>query len=97
VAAAAGNLVGKESSLFRFTAKHSFIMLGLICGIVFIQAYFLKAFIPHYQPVNTKAASVPVHHAPGYVYLLILALVIIIFLLLIFLLLTSSKKQKALQ
>ena len=30
VAAAAGNLVGKESALFRFTFKHSFIMLFII-------------------------------------------------------------------
>ncbi len=46
VAAAAGNLVGKESDLFRFTVKHSFFLLFLICLIVLAQAYGLKWIIP---------------------------------------------------
>lgn len=46
VAAAAGNLVGQESLLFRFTVKHSFIMLALICLITLLQAYVIKWIIP---------------------------------------------------
>ena len=51
VAAAAGGLVGQESSLFRFTAKHSFLMLILICCIVLSQAYIFKWLIPVYHMV----------------------------------------------
>ena len=49
IAAAAGNLVGHESDLFRFTFKHSLIMLLLICLIVLGQAYLFTWVIPHYQ------------------------------------------------
>ena len=48
VAAAAGGLVGRESDLFRFTLKHSFILLGIICCLVLAQAYWLKWIIPVY-------------------------------------------------
>ena len=48
VAAAAGNLVGKESDLFRFTVRHSFILLCIICSIVLAQAYWIKWMIPSY-------------------------------------------------
>jgi lactate permease len=49
VAAAAGGLVGRESELFRFTAKHSFLMLLLICFLVLAQAYIFKWSIPIYH------------------------------------------------
>jgi len=48
VAAAAGNLVGKESDLFRFTVRHSFILLCIICCLVLAQAYWIKWMIPSY-------------------------------------------------
>ncbi|GGB13170.1 L-lactate permease [Puia dinghuensis] len=48
VAAAAGQLVGKESDLFRFTVRHSFILLCIICCIVLAQAYLFKWMIPIY-------------------------------------------------
>lgn len=48
VAAAAGGLVGRESDLFRFTLKHSFILLCVICCLVLAQAYWLKWIIPVY-------------------------------------------------
>ncbi len=51
VAAAAGGLVGKESELFRFTARHSFLMLLLICFIVLAQAYLFKWSIPVYHMI----------------------------------------------
>jgi len=51
VAAAAGGLVGRESALFRFTVKHSFLMLMLICCIVLLQAYVFKWLIPVYHLV----------------------------------------------
>jgi lactate permease len=46
VAAAAGGLVGRESELFRFTLKHSFILLSIICLLVLAQAYLIKWIIP---------------------------------------------------
>jgi lactate permease len=57
VAAAAGHLTGKESELFRFTVKHSFIMLILICCIVFSQAYVFQFLIPSYEQVGMKEIS----------------------------------------
>jgi len=47
VAAAAGGLVGRESDLFRFTVKHSLILLSLVCCMVLTQAYVFKWMIPH--------------------------------------------------
>jgi lactate permease len=40
-------LVGRESDLFRFTVKHSFIMLAIVCILTTLQAYaahFLHIF-----------------------------------------------------
>jgi lactate permease len=48
VAAAAGGLIGRESDLFRFTLRHSFILLSVICCLVLVQAYWLKWIIPVY-------------------------------------------------
>jgi lactate permease len=79
VAAAAGHLVGKESELFTFTVKHSFIMLIFICIIVLVQAYVFKLLIPHYQTLSSKTvASVP-DFAKGYAYLIVLATVLMVF------------------
>jgi lactate permease len=47
VGAAAVGLGGRESELFRFTVKHSFIMLGIVCILTTLQAYaahFLHIF-----------------------------------------------------
>jgi lactate permease len=54
IAAAAGNLVGRESELFRFTFKHSLFLLLLICIIVMAQAYLFSWMIPHYQMPPTR-------------------------------------------
>ncbi|WP_396022317.1 L-lactate permease [Cerina litoralis] len=48
VGTASVGLVGKEAELFRFTVKHSLIMLLLICLITFAQAYYVKWLIPVY-------------------------------------------------
>lgn len=78
VAAAAGNLVGRESELFRFTLKHSFFILLFICAFVMAQAYWLKWMIP----VSTNNVKEVALNAaiPGYVWLLLMALVIAIFI-----------------
>jgi lactate permease len=52
VAAAAGGLVGRESELFRFTLRHSFILLAMICLLVLAQAYLIKWIIPVYSTLH---------------------------------------------
>ncbi len=52
VAAAAGNLVGQESTLFRYTIKHSLFMLCFICCLVIIQAYVVKSAVPQNDAKN---------------------------------------------
>lgn len=84
VAAAAGHLVGKESELFRFTVKHSFFMLILICFIVLAQAYLFSWIIPEYQMLVANTPSAIPDFAKGYVYLLILLVVIVFFATAIF-------------
>ncbi len=79
VAAAAGHLVGKESELFRFTVKHSFIMLFFICIIVLAQAYVFSSVIPQYHMVAANTAAATSDFTKGYIYLLVLAVVLIAF------------------
>ncbi|HEX9956474.1 MAG TPA: L-lactate permease, partial [Fibrella sp.] len=93
VAAAAGNLVGQESQLFRFTVKHSFIMLIVICFITLAQAYAIKWIIPVYNTVsNTQAVTVP-NMTKGYTYLAGLAIILAILASTI--LLTARKRKPA--
>jgi lactate permease len=77
VAAAAGDLVGKESALFRFTVKHSFILLLLISLLVFGQAYWFKSIVPP-APAN-KINGVTLNSGiPGYIWLLTTAAILAI-------------------
>lgn len=92
VAAAAGNLVGKESELFRFTVKHSFIMLSLICLIVLAQAYVVKWLIPVYEMLGSKKATVLPDLTKGYTYLIVLAFILAAIAAAI--LTTTRKKQQ---
>ena len=77
VATAATGLIGKESELFRFTVKHSFIMLAIICSIVLAQAYVFKWVIPAYQIVNNKTVGLTVNPSEGYAYLILLLIILI--------------------
>jgi lactate permease len=76
VAATAGNLAGKESSLFRFTVKHSFIMLAFVSLIVLAQAYVFSWIIPSYNKTGTTITSVQ-DTSQGYIYLLLLVGIIL--------------------
>ncbi len=78
VAAAAGHLVGKESELFRFTVKHSFIMLIFICFIVLAQAYLFSSVIPQYHILVASSASTTPDFSKGYIYLIVLVVVLIL-------------------
>ena len=46
VACAAVGLAGKESDLFRFTIKHSFILLFILCVLTFLQSNILSFMVP---------------------------------------------------
>lgn len=92
VAAASGGLIGKEAELFRFTVKHSFIMLLIICLIVVLQAYVLKWMIPSYEVLSAANYSVAVSKVRlGFLYLSILAILILGIVLLV----RSLTKKKA--
>jgi lactate permease len=91
VAAAAGGLVGKESDLFRFTVKHSFIMLLFICLIVLAQAYLFSWLIPGYHTNTATKAAAAVNHDTGYTYLMILAAILVV--LTLFVLNVGRKKS----
>ena len=77
IGAAAVGLVGKEAELFRFTLKHSFIMLFVICFLTITQAYLTPWIIPIYQKVGTMSTVVLADPSKGFVYLFVLALVLV--------------------
>ena len=79
VAAAAGNLVGRESELFRFTVKHSFIMLLFICIIVLAQAYLFSWVIPQHHMLTANATKITPDFSKGLLYLFLLMGVLIAF------------------
>jgi len=76
IGAAAVGLVGKESNLFRFTVKHSFIMLFAICVITCMQAYVMSWMIPAYKKLESMSVDVQ-NVSGGFTYLLILAVTLI--------------------
>ena len=95
VGAAAVGLVGKESDLFRFTFKHSFIMLFIVCVLTCLQVYVMKWVVPVYTKINTtdilaNASLNSTNADQGYWYLLTLALAVG----LIVLSLSINKKSK---
>ncbi|NDU95984.1 L-lactate permease [Spirosoma terrae] len=77
VAAAAGDLIGKESDLFRFTVKHSFIMLVIICFITLGQAYTFKWMIPTYEMLSSSSTATSPDASRGFSYLFGLAIILI--------------------
>lgn len=73
IGTASVGLSGRESELFRFTVKHSFILLLMVCVLTTIQAYLLTWIIPVYQSFTTDGATPVSQVAKGFTYLLILA------------------------
>ena len=78
IGAAAVGLVGKESDLFRFTVKHSFIMLFIICLLTYAQAYLIPWIVPGYKKLETAVAIETTNISTGFFYLLILAMILAI-------------------
>jgi lactate permease len=88
IGAAAVGLIGKESELFRFTVKHSFIMLLVICLLTMMQAYVTPWIIPSYQ--KGAAAASLASASTGFTYLSVLAVALI--LITVIVLLANKKK-----
>jgi len=78
VGAASVGLVGKESELFRFTFKHSFIMLLLICVITLLQAYVFTWIIPTYQMLENQLVNIKPDISLGLLYLALLAALLLV-------------------
>ena len=76
IGAAAVGLVGKESELFRFTVKHSFIMLFIICILTCLQAYVIPGIVPVYKKLET-AMVITTNTRQGFIYLALLALFLV--------------------
>lgn len=93
IGAAAVGLVGKESDLFRFTVKHSFIMLFVICILTCLQAYAIPWIIPVYEKIGSAVAD-ETRIATGFIYLLTLAVALVLIAATI-LLVPGGKTQKA--
>ena len=72
IGAAAVGLVGKESELFRFTIKHSFIMLFLLCIITYMQAYVIKWIVPEYEIIEESLIRHASASQSGFIYILFL-------------------------
>ena len=58
VACAATGLVGNESGLFRFTIRHSLLMLGVVCLVTWLQANALQWMLPPAGRPGAVAAAV---------------------------------------
>lgn len=76
VGAASVGLVGRESDLLRFTLKHSFIMLFLICIITLLQAYLFQMLIPDYKSIEQPTSEQISNNSSGIAYLFILLAVL---------------------
>jgi len=85
VGAAAVGLVGKESDLFRFTFKHSFLMLLVICVLTCLQVFVMKWMVPSYQKIvavsNTTQSVIANNSESGFWYLLILSLSVLLIII----------------
>jgi lactate permease len=86
VGTAAIGLVGRESDLFRFTIKHSFIMLFVICILTMLQAYVMKWIVPEYTIPDELITAAHASVVSGFTYLIYLSVAIFIIILTVFLL-----------
>ncbi len=91
IGAAAVGLVGKESELFRFTLKHSFIMLLVVSLLTWMQAYVTTWMIPVYEKMESVAAAEVDDSSKGIMYLLVLAFTLILIATTVFL--VNRKKE----
>lgn len=81
VGVAAVGLVGKEADLFRFTVKHSFIMLFIVCIFAVMQAYVFKWMVPTYTVADATVSTALPNLHQGLICLLLLAALVLITML----------------
>jgi lactate permease len=93
IGAAAVGLVGKEAYIFRFTLKHSFIMLLIVCLFTVSQAYLLKWSVPVYAMVENILPASAADLALGRFYMLLLAVIICVIASIVYFL--NRKKANA--
>ena len=93
IGSAAVGLVGQEANLFRFTVKHSFIMLTVICIVTMLQAYVITWIVPKYKTLEAAIKTEGENLSKGFFYLLLLAIVLAFIGGIVFLL---NRKKKAL-
>jgi lactate permease len=77
IGTAAVGLVGKESDLFMFTVRHSFVMLFAICVITCAQAYFMSWIIPVYKRMESLSVEVK-NVSGGFLYLSLLGIALVL-------------------
>jgi len=82
IGAAAVGLIGKESELFRFTVRHSFIMLLVISLLTMLQAYVIPWIVPVYKKMET-AIVVTTNVRQGFIYLSLLVLFLVVTVILV--------------
>jgi len=92
IGAAAVGLVGKEAELFRFTLKHSFFMLFLLCVFTFMQAYLIIWIVPEYRIIEESVVSRASGSTLGLIYILFLIAAVMIIALTVVLL--NRRKTK---
>ncbi|GAB4020129.1 L-lactate permease [Spirosoma koreense] len=93
IGTASVGLSGREAELFRFTVRHSFILLFLVCVLTTFQAYLLTWIIPAYTQLSTDGSTAVSQVAKGFTYLLILAATLALIILSVFLLNRQSSGQ----
>lgn len=93
IGSASVGLVGQESKLFRFTVKHSFLMLTVICIVTMLQAYAINWIVPKYKAVETIIRTETENLSKGFLYLLVLAVLLALIAATVFLL---NRKRKML-
>lgn len=93
IGSASVGLVGQESKLFRFTVKHSFIMLMVVCVITMLQAYVISWIVPRYKTAETIIKTETESLSKGFLYLLVLVIILALIIATVFLL---NRKKKVL-
>lgn len=86
IGAAAVGLVGRESELFRFTVKHSFIMLLAVCLLTLMQAYVTPWIVPAYKLMEATTTTVVSDVSVGFLYITLLTVLVVLIALAVVLL-----------
>lgn len=94
IGAAAVGLVGRESELFRFTVKHSFIMLAMICLLTIVQAYITPWIIPAYEKIGLEKITEVANVSQGFNYLIVLAATIAVIFFLVIYMVRKAENSK---